>query len=215
MLVGVRLIFIWEMRMSLRFITGVAVALAIASTPALACKGRNVAFSDDFSSEDPAWAGGDFTISNGRLQLKSDEGKLAIVVYEGDTLEAGDVCLDVIAPDYRGGGSEFAGILFGFGGQNLHAMWVSPADGTVGVAALKKGKWANPVPARKSDAIKQQANAVNTLRLTWKGGDGTGYVNDKQFAKFKIQPVPDANHFGIYAQTEGKVWQFDNYKVTD
>jgi len=32
--------------------------------------------------------------------------------------------------------------------------------------------------------------------------------------QFTVQPLQNA-YFGLYAQTEGKVWQFDNYKITD
>ena len=41
--------------MSLRVLTGVAIAVALVSTPAFACKGRTTAFSDDFAREDPSW----------------------------------------------------------------------------------------------------------------------------------------------------------------
>jgi hypothetical protein len=206
--------------MSFRFITGVAVAIALASTPALACKGRKVLSSNDFAKEDSSWEAvlaGEFTLSGGRAQFKSEEGKIGGILNQGERAEGGDFCVDVIAPDYRGGGSEFAGLLFGFkrGGSELHALWVSPAEGTVGVTAKKASKWVSPVTPRKSDAVKQQSGAVNTLRLTWKGGEATAYVNDKQFANFKVPAVPDATFFGMYGQTEGKVWQFDNFKLTD
>jgi hypothetical protein len=216
MLIRVRLMSFWEMRMSFRFITGVAVAMALVSTPALACKGPNVIFNDDFASENPSWVGsGEFTVSGGRGQFKSNPGEFAVLVNEGDRFEAGDLCVDIIAPDYKGGGNDYAGVLFGFKDMaNFHAFYISPPDGMVGVTAKKAGKWVSPVPARKSDALKQQSGAVNTVRLTWKGADVTAYVNDKLFLKFKVQPVADA-YFGLYGQTDGKAWQFDNYKITD
>jgi len=36
----------------------------------------------------------------------------------------------------------------------------------------------------------------------------------EQFAAFGMVPVKNA-HFGIWAQTEGNTWQYDNYKITD
>ena len=203
--------------MSFRFITGVAVAMALVSTPALACKGRNAVFTDDFAREEPSWTTifGEFSVASGRAQLKSNPGEIAVVANDGDFFESGDLCVDVIAPDYRGGGSEFGGVIFAIKDMgNFHAFWISPPDGMAGVTARKAGKWVNPVSGRKSDAIKQQSGAVNTLRLTWTGNTATTYINDKQFVKFTVQPVPNA-YFGLYAQTEGKVWQFDNYRITD
>jgi hypothetical protein len=203
--------------MSLKLLTGVAVAMALASTPALACKGRKTMFLDDFARQDPSWTQilGEFGVSNGRAQLKSGEGKFAAAGNDGDYFESGDLCLDVIAPDYRGGGGEFGGILFGLQDlSNFHAFWVSPPEGTAGVTAKKNGKWVNPVSGRKSDAVNQRPGGVNTLRVTWKDKDATLYINDKQFVVVTVLPVPNA-HFGLYAQTEGKVWQFRNYKITD
>ena len=203
--------------MRLNFLTGLAVAIALVSTPALACKGKKTAFSDDFARQDPSWVAllGEFGVGNGRAQLKSGEGKFAAVGNDGDFFESGDLCVDVIAPDYRGDGTEFGGIFFGFSDMsNFHAFWVSPPEGTAGVTAKKNGKWVNPVSGRKSDAVNQRSGAVNNLRLTWKDKDATLYINDKQFLVVTVQPVQNAR-FGIYGQTEGKVWQFRNYKITD
>jgi hypothetical protein len=203
--------------MSLRSFAGVAVALALLSTPALACKGRNTAFSDDFSREEPSWTTifGEFGVTGGKATLKSNAGEIAVVANDGDFFESGDLCVDVIAPDYRGGGNELGGVIFGIKDMgNFHAFIISPPDGTAGVMARKAGKWVQPVSARKSDAINQRSGATNVLRLTWKDKTVSTYINDKPFVQFTVQPVPNA-YFGLFAQTDGKVWQFDNYKITD
>ena len=74
--------------MRLNFLTGLAVAIALVSTPALACKGKKTAFSDDFARQDPSWVAllGEFGVSNGRAQLKSGEGKFAAVGNDGDPI---------------------------------------------------------------------------------------------------------------------------------
>ena len=203
--------------MGFKFLAGVAVAIALVSTPAFACKGRKTAFSDDFARLDPSWVTllGEFGVSGGRGQLKSGEGKFAAVGNDGDFFESGDLCVDVIAPDYRGGGGEFGGIFFGFTDlNNFHAFWVSPPEGTAGVTAKKNGKWVNPVSGRKSDAVNQRSGAVNNLRVVWKDKDATLTINDKSFVVVTVMPVPNAR-FGIYGQTEGKTWQFRNYKITE
>jgi len=101
--------------MRLKFLTGVTVSIALASAPAFACNGRKTAFFDNFARQDPSWTPivGEFGVSNGRAQLKSPKGKFAAVGNSGDYFESGELCLDVFAPDYRGGSNEFGGILFG------------------------------------------------------------------------------------------------------
>jgi hypothetical protein len=204
--------------MSLRSFAGVAVALALLSTPALACKGRNTAFSDDFAREEPSWTTiyGEFGVTGGKATLKSNAGEFAVVLNDGDTFESGDLCVDVLAPDYRGGGGgEFGGVMFATKDLgNFLAFWVSPPDGLAGVTGRKNGKWVNPVPGRKSDAINQRSGSPNQLRLTWKDKTVSTYINDKPLVQFTLQPMERA-FFGLYAQSEGKIWQFDNYKITD
>jgi hypothetical protein len=200
--------------MSLRFITGLAVAVALVSTPALACKGRNTVFSDDFSREDSAWeaVAGDFSVSGGRAQVKSESGKLALIGYNGEYFDSGDACVDVISPNVRGG--VLGGFMFAIQQGSIYAVVVSAAEGTAGVVRFNKDKWMWPVSARKVDSIKPQVTAPNTIRVTWKGSAATAYINDKQFANFTVQTVKSAP-FGLFAMTEGETYQFRNLKITD
>jgi hypothetical protein len=205
--------------MSLRGFAGVAVAIALVSTPAFACKGRNTAFSDDFAVEDASWQAvwGEFSVGSGRAQVKSEPGKFALVLNTGDTFENGDACLDVIAPNYRTG--QYAGMAFN---TNLEegSLWfflMNSIEGTAAVVARKKGadSMMAPVAWRPVDSIKRQAGATNTLRLTVKNNKGAASINDKQFAAFGVNPSVKPALFGLVAATEGGVWQFDNYKITE
>ena len=203
--------------MSLRMVTGVLLALSLASAPALACKGTTTAFNDEFQTEEPSWQAlyGDFSVVEGHARVKSDPNTIALVINTGDYFDGGDLCVDVIAPNYAAGGIQVGGLVFGLKDDgNYFAIWVSPADGLVGVVAKKKGEWVMPVPGRRSDAIKKEAGAANQLRVSWKANRAVVYVNDKQFAAFGMVPMKNA-HFGIWAQTEGNTWQYDNYKITD
>src|SRR5262249_6440598 len=114
--------------MSLKCITGVLVAIALASTPALACKGRNTVFSDDFAREDAAWEAmfGDFSVGNGRAQVKSEAGKLALVGYNGEFFDSGDACVDVVSPNVRGG--VMGGFLFAMAPGSIYAVVVAAAE---------------------------------------------------------------------------------------
>jgi hypothetical protein len=203
--------------MSLRTVTGVLLALSLASSPALACKGTTTTFSDEFTTEEPSWQAlyGEFSVANGHAQLKSDPNTIALVVNTGDYFDGGELCVDVIAPDYRAGGIQVGGLVFGLKDDaNYFAVWVSPADGLVGVVAKKKGEWVMPVPGRRNEAIKKESGAANQLRVSWKSSRAVVYVNDKQFAAFAMPPMKNA-HFGMWAQTEGNTWQYDRFKITD
>jgi hypothetical protein len=205
--------------MSLKSIAGMAVVIALAATPALACKGRNVAFSDDFAVEDASWTAtdGEFSVSGGRGQLRSEPDKIASVLNSGDAFESGDACLDVIAPNYRSG--QWGGMLFN---TNLSegSIWgfvLNPVEGTAAVIALKKGQknLMFPVNWRPVDSIKRQANATNTLRITIRNNKATTYINDKSMAAFSVNPAVSPALFGFIASTDGGIWQFDNFKITD
>jgi hypothetical protein len=203
--------------MSLKIVTGALVALSLASAPALACTGPNPVFTDDFATQEPSWQAvyGEFSVANGRGQVKSNASEVVLVVNTGDYFDSGDMCVDIIAPDYRGGGNQLGGITFGLKDDgNYFAFVISPPDGAAAVLARKKGEWVVPVPARRADAIKQQSGAVNNLRIVWKGNRATAYINDKQFAVFSA-PAQKNSYFGMFAQTEGNTWQYDNFKVSE
>jgi len=52
------------------------------------------------------------------------------------------------------------------------------------------------------------------LCVVWKAGRATLYVNDRQLAAFALPALKNA-HFGLWAQTEGSIWKYDNDKITD
>jgi hypothetical protein len=203
--------------MSLRIVAGALIAWSLACPPAFACKGATTAFSDDFTTEEPSWQAvyGEFSVSDGRAQVRSEPNTIALIVNSGDFFDSGDLCVDVIAPAYPAGGLHVGGLVFGLKDDgNYFAAWISPADGMAGVVAKKKGEWVMPVPGRKLDAIKRESGASNQLRVTWKSGRATVSINDRQLAGFSLPPIKNSL-FGIWAQTEGNVWQFDNYQITD
>jgi hypothetical protein len=202
--------------MSSRLITGAVLALMLAGSPALACKGPNLIFSDDFRDVDPAWAPGygTFAIASGRATLKTDPGYIGNVFYQGAFFDSGDACLDVITPEAKNTSNMIAGFLFGgIGNNDFYAFIINP-DGNAGVIRMQNGGWLHPVPTRKADGIKPGANAVNTLRVTWSGTTGAAYINDKLFSNFKTQGFKNTT-IGVYGETDGATWAYDNLKITD
>jgi hypothetical protein len=203
--------------------TSALFALVVAANPALACKGSQSLLRDDFSDQDPAWGDDVDNIRNGAMQLKSQPGRIYTAYYQGQNFPAADACVDMIAattkdPNVTGG-------LMFWSGTKWNIAWISVAGGTAGVSGLDNTGWTYPVPARKTDAIKSAPNAVNTIRLTWKGPPPTNsrdapdptvtmYINDKQFIKFKVPPNAD-RQIGFEVESEGGVFQFKNLSVTN
>jgi hypothetical protein len=206
-------------------VVGAIFAVAIAASPALACKGATVVLQDDFTDEDPAWVtdGGTPKIGGGKLLATSQPGKVFWLEYGGSYFGGADACIDIAAPTVREPASIKAGL--GFMGADGSAFFVTiRADGMAGVQRLTNEGWLNPVPPRKSDAIKTGDGAVNTLRVVWKAPPPNGsnvapdptvqiFINDKPFINFKTPP--NSNRFlYVYAETEGAQYQFSKLIVT-
>lgn len=196
-----------------------AVAAILAAGPALACKGSKVLLEDNFSFVDAGWDVGDAVIGNGAMTItpKPDHGYS--VLYIGDVYPNGDICVDITMPQAKNPKDEYlsAGILFmavDYGAY--HYFWAAPS-GYVGVSRLANDKWTNPVPPRQV-AFNKQVGATNTLRVTYGGGRGTIYINDKKIVDFRAQESAGAEYFGLRGDSEEKAqnaWKFSNVKITD
>jgi hypothetical protein len=205
--------------MSLRFATGALFAIVLASSPALACKGPNVVFADSFAEADPGWGTNDqLVIGSNRAQLKSQPGGVAGSFYTGSFFDDADICIDVTSPAARNPAEVNAGLVFWADDWDNFYMFQITPDGQASIYRSQKGKTIFPVSWRKADAVKPGANAVNTLRLTLKGGNGTAYVNDKQFVAFKGMPPKGGSLIGLFSASENgavNIWSFSNLKITD
>ncbi|MFO1148282.1 MAG: hypothetical protein U1E62_07890 [Alsobacter sp.] len=196
-----------------------AALLAIASTQALACKGPNLQFSDDFTEIDEAWSPVNadmMKIDGGKLNLSSDVNKLNYVTYEGAFFPVGDACVDITFPgaSSRDAMQTAGGLIFGnTSWQDFYILMIRP-DGYAWVSRLSKNSWLRPIPTKKFDAIKTGPNAVNQLRVKFTKTTAQAYINDKLFANLKIMSDENAK-VGFYVESEGSTWLFDNLKITD
>jgi hypothetical protein len=204
--------------MSFNLITAMLLATALASSPALACKGSNVLYEDDFSSNDGNWPNDDtFNIFRGNARLKPPAGRNAAAIYNGMTFDDADICVDVALPQARDPTRVLGGLIFWQDDQNFYAFLVSP-DGNATVLSVQDGKSTRPVSLRKADSLNTAANSVNTLRVTSKGEEVSAYINDKPFATFKGEPPSSGGHVGFWGQSENgaeNTWSFSNLKITE
>ena len=206
-------------RMAKSPITSALFAMVIAASPALACKGANVLFRDDFTEDDSAWDSQDASVEirDGVMESKVEPGFGRTIMYHGQDFPAADACVDMIAPISKNP-VVFGGLAF-WGNKKWNIVWLAPSAGTAGVTGHVEDKWTDPVPSRKFDGMKATPDAVNTIRVTWKGPPApnaktapdptvTVYINDKQFIKFKVPPNEDRS-IALYAE-EGPVFKFKN-----
>jgi hypothetical protein len=206
-------------------LTGAVFAVAITAGPSFACKGATVQLQDDFTDVDPAWStnNGTVKIGDGKLLAQSDPGKIFWLEYDGAYFGTADACVSITAPNVRDPSTVEAGL--GFMGADGSAFFiVIKPNGMAGVQRLTSDGWLNPVPPRKSDAIKTEPGAVNTLRVVWKGPPPNGsnaapdptvqiFINDKPFINFKAPPNSN-RYLYLYAESEGSQYQLSRLIVT-
>jgi hypothetical protein len=219
--------------MSFRAVTGALmagafVAMAVAVSPALACKGSESLLRDDFNETDPAWNtwfpdGSSFSIGGGKLQAKSDPGKWGVLQYEGAFFPAADACVEISAPSVRDPANIWAGLAFETADGALNVVRLN-LDGTAAVSRVTGAGWLSPVPARKFAGLKPGPNVVNKLRVVWKGPPARDskepadpavqiFINDQSFITFKATPNADRK-IGFAVQSDGNTYQLSNLAVT-
>src|SRR5262245_14158302 len=205
--------------MVVRNFAAALLALTVAASPALACKGETQVFSDNFDDSSGPWEGTDnVTIGGGFVTMKTEPGKNGVLLYTGGLFTEFDVCADVTIPATRNpDGGALAGVLFWFNGNppDFFGTIMTPG-GMLGSLRLKNGKPLVVSPFRKQPAIKLGTDATNSLRITAKGNSVTVYVNDQRAASFR--GTPTEGYLGFYAEGEREqptVWKFSNFKLTD
>jgi hypothetical protein len=202
--------------MSWKTISGALIALVIASSPALACKGKTVLFDDNFTDPDPAWGSSEnVVIGKGVMKITSDPNTGSAAFYSGDLFEKGDFCVEVTIPELKDAQDTSGGLLFaGQDYTNWYTAMLSPV-GTVYVSRLVNGKWIQPVPAQKVEGMNTRVGGTNTLRVTLDGPRATLYVNDKKIIDFRVSQ--GGGLFGLRAESEGSrtnPWTFSKVKIT-
>jgi len=206
-----------EFKMKLQTIAAAVLALTIAASPALACKGEEI-YSDDFSSADGPWAPAPwFSIAGGGAEFKLEPGNTGIIPYLGGNFKEFDACVDIANPAFKNPDAPpVAGLAFWANDfQNLGAVLLSPVGVMVSIRNTK-GRSLLASPPRKVAALKSGNGAVNTLRVTVKGQNVTVYANDQRVASFRGNP--EDGLVGLIAESEKDQvtsWKFSNFKLTE
>jgi hypothetical protein len=211
--------------MSWHNVIGAILALAVMSSPALACKGGEELASDDFT-DGTAWTDApEASFGSGKLSLKPKPDQYAWVFWNNGYFDDADVCVDITYPSAKNpDGGVLGGLIFWWQPESnnvAYMLWTTPA-GLVGVERreMKTGKVTTALPKRSNPAIKKGAGATNTWRITLKGNTATLYANDAKIAAFKGTGLVGGDRLmGLYglstSDENNSTWVFSNFKVTD
>ncbi|MBV9220185.1 MAG: hypothetical protein JOY94_12285 [Methylobacteriaceae bacterium] len=210
--------------MAIKF--GVAVfaaCLVLAAGPALACKGKEVKFSDDFRQVDDSW-GADpssdaVTVEDGKVKVKAKVNGSYTLLYNGALFDDADICVTVQIPNKIEDPTqlEAALVFWAEDYNNLYALYIAPS-GKATLSRLVNNKWHDVVPWRDTASVKTDPGAKNVLRVTTSGTQITAYINDVQFAAVRGQLPHGGGTVGLRAESEGTqrdAWKFIDLKVTD
>jgi len=204
---------------TLRTVVGALLALTIAASPALACKGEEI-YSDDFTQPDGPWPNAAwFSINGGKAELKMEPGYRGVASYLGGNFTDFDVCVDITYPEAKNpDGGTYAGLVFWFKGMDDHYEVFTTPVGVVGAFRFTKSRALLASPVRKQGSLKAGAGATNTIRVTVKDKSVTVYANDEKVAAFKGIMPEGGGYIGLMATSEkdqANVWQFSNFKLTE
>ena len=209
------------MKMSKRILGAIAATLLVAATPALACKGAKIQFSDDFREVDASWGSepGVVTVEDGKVKIKADANSGYNILYSGTPFTDADMCVTVSSPKDATVANQAAGglVFWGADYDNFYVFEIDPV-GNASLQRKTKGKYVAVIPWKASELIRRDAGAKNILRVTTSGNEITLYINDLKFAALKGQ-VPDGGGvIGLHSESEKSkhdTWKFSDLKVTD
>jgi len=196
--------------------------LILAAGPALACKGPNVLFQDDFRQIDDSWNvdphADAVTIEDGKVKVKADPNAGYTVLYGGLIFDDADLCVTVQVPRQTENGAQAAAgpVFWAQDYDNYYTFTITP-DGVAAIARLIRGRW-HYVLVREADGIKKHPGDKNVLRVSTKGNSVTTYINDVKFATVKAQVPENGGRIGLHAESEQAhrdTWKFMDLKVTD
>jgi hypothetical protein len=199
----------------------VAGSVALAGTPALACKGSKTLFTDDFQQVDASWGldAPDVAVEDGKVKVKPQPNISNLLIYKGLNFGEVDICLTVRMPNVvSNNDNTMAGPVFWQHDYDNYYMFMVTPSGYAEIARKLNGKWVSVIDWKADPDIKTNAGASNVLRVLLSGNTITAFVNDAKFASVKGQMPDGGGRIGMRAQSEENqvdTWKFSALKVTD
>ena len=207
---GVKSLFLHLLVFSIMFLS--------VTRSALACKGSQVLYEDNFSTLDPDWGekSSNLSVNNGKLIIQPEVNKGYSVINQGSIFEDMDFCVKITLAKTEDLSGTSQGFLF-WAKSYDEFYYLYVIDGKFSVARWVGGRWLYPVPSRENAAIKKGIAESNQLRVVTKGNQATVYINDTEVVTFKGQPPQGGSFIGMRGESPSNsqaVWEFSDLKVT-
>ena len=188
-----------------------------ATKQALACKGTEVLFEDNFATLDPAWgqASTNLSVNNGKMVIKPEGGYHTL--NQSFLLEDIDACVKLTLTSANNPSNALASIIFWGKDYTDYFTLQIDGNGSFTVAHKVKDRWLYPVSWRENAAVNKGVGQTNQLRVVTKGNQATVYINDKEVISFKGQAPPGGSLVGLRAdsiENAQAVWEFSELKIT-
>jgi hypothetical protein len=207
--------------MSKKLGAGLVAALALMATPAFACQGSKVLFSDDFRQVDASWGldSPDVSVEDGKVKVKAQPDISNLLIYKGLLFSDADFCLSVRTPNFvSNSDNTMAGPIFWAQDYDNYYMFMITPSGYAEITRKVKGKWLDIIPWRQDTNIKRESGSTNVLQVETRGDAITASINGTKFATVKGQVPDGGGQIGMRAQSEKDqvdTWKFSALKVTD
>ena len=206
------------MKKEIVFFALIIVMLLPVTKGALACKGSQVLFQDNFAILDPAWGNPNqnLSVKDGKLILQPNLNAGFVALNQGNLYNDVDACIkmSMAKSDDPAWG---AGLVFwAKDNSNYYALLVS-GDGQFSVRRYVNDRALTPVDWRENVSIKKGIGQVNELRVVTRGNRATAYINDTEVITFNGQPPDGGSLIGVkasYAEKSQIVWEFSDLKIT-
>ncbi len=193
--------------------------LAIAATSAAACQGAKLLFEDKFTSADPTWGpqSDQFKIADGKAVVQPPGGSSFSVWNLGYVFGDADICYDVTLLHQASDPTlTFGGLMFWVADNQNYYAFETTSNGYFKVARYVGGKWAtDPIGWTTSPALKQGANATNSVHVKLVGNSVTAEINGQPATSFHAQPPDKPSAVGLIAVSGSArdPWAFSHLNV--
>jgi len=202
--------------MSWQILTSALVTAAFVSSQAVACKGKNVLFEDNFVAPNPAWSQ-NLTIDSGTAKITAEKNEIRIELYRGVAFANAAICVDVTLPEAEDPSQTWGGLVFWSPDSGDYYLFSLSADGWVDVTHERDDRKSTTVEEREVDGIDASAGSKHTLEVRLDGTNASVLVDDIPVATFKGDPPMGKSFIGLASDSKDEqiTWVFSRLRVTD
>jgi hypothetical protein len=197
----------------------IAASVALTASSAIACKGRNVLYADDFVSTSAYWTPA-MPVAGGAINITAPAQTFTYVIHAAAMYDKFDMCADLEFPSAGNLEGVAGGLLF-LGDWDvdifgLNTLLITP-QGLAYISRRSKGLWSYPHPPVGVTEIRTGQGAINTLRVSLNITRAHVFINEKKIFEARVVPRAGGGRFGFLAQAgkEPVILSFSRLKITE